>query len=228
MKQHQTEARLNDYVDGALAEQERRQVEEHLEVCSHCRDQVADIQSLVADAAELPRKTPLPRDLWPAIAQRIDQQKVVAGDFGARPRTKKWFYRAQLAAAALALLAVSSTVTAVIVKRGENRPRPTALDIGDLPSSPSVFTVGVQSIEDEYNRAFADLYSLLNQRRDELDPQMIAAILENLEIIDAAIREARAALTTDPSNRTARHRFTGACQDKVELLQRATTLAARS
>src|SRR5207249_9736386 len=68
------EAKLNEYADGPLAARDRASVEAHLAGCAGCRAAVAELRSLSAAAASLPRSIEPGRDLWVAIESRIRQR----------------------------------------------------------------------------------------------------------------------------------------------------------
>ena len=81
--------------------------------------------------------------------------------------------------------------------------------------------------ESEYARAADDLLAALNRRREQLSPETMAVVEENLRIIDRAIREVRTALEEDPGNAGNGHQFTSLYARKVALLQRAVRLPAK-
>src|SRR2546427_555962 len=64
--------------------------------------------------------------------------------------------------------------------------------------------------------------------RRRLRPETVAVGGRNLRIIDAAIRESRAALERDPGNAELRQLFAAAYRQKVELLRWATRVATSS
>jgi len=73
--------------------------------------------------------------------------------------------------------------------------------------------------------AVSDLEKILRDERDRLDPRTVMVIERNLETIDNAIRQARAALDHDPANTYLNSHLADARRRKLELLRRATTLA---
>ena len=61
---------IDDFVDSTLAPADRAKMEEHLRMCSNCRKELEDLQSLLARSAglgEMPQ-----RDLWPQIETGIN------------------------------------------------------------------------------------------------------------------------------------------------------------
>ena len=77
-----------------------------------------------------------------------------------------------------------------------------------------------------YGREIAMLQRIVSQRKTQLDSSTIAIIEKNLEIIDAAIEQSRAALARDPASMLLSEQLTHALDKKVELLRTAALLPA--
>ena len=69
---------------------------------------------------------------------------------------------------------------------------------------------------------------MLKQRRDKLDPSTIKVVEDNLALIDAAVKQARAALMHDPASGFLTEQLDNALQKKVELLRTVALLPSRS
>jgi hypothetical protein len=72
------------------------------------------------------------------------------------------------------------------------------------------------------------LQDMLQQRRKQLDPSTVKIVEDNLALIDAAVKQARAALQRDPASGFLTERLDEALQKKVELLRTAALLPSRS
>jgi anti-sigma factor RsiW len=83
-----------------------------------------------------------------------------------------------------------------------------------------------QTPEAVYGREIEMLQSIVKQRKTQLDSSTIAVIQRNLDIIDAAIAQSRAALVADPASRMLGQQLTHALDKKVELLRTAAMLPA--
>jgi len=230
--------RLNDLVDGALPPAEREPLLEHLEGCAACRAELEGLRALRAATEALPREIAPPRDLWPQIAARLGEREgragaagatVVAVDFRAGSRRRGWTRWAPLAAAAVLLVVLSSGITAHLMRARGAAPL-AAVRVSDPPASarPLSALVAFRPTEIEYLGTVEALQAELDTHRDELAPQTVAIIEENLRIIDQAIAEARAALERDPSNADLPILLSGVYRRKVDLLQSALQLRARS
>ena len=77
-----------------------------------------------------------------------------------------------------------------------------------------------------YSREIEMLQNIVKQRKTQLDSSTVAVIQKNLEIIDAAIRQSRAALAKDPASRMLNQQLTHTLDKKVELLRTAAMLPA--
>jgi hypothetical protein len=77
-----------------------------------------------------------------------------------------------------------------------------------------------------YGREIEMLQNIVSQRRTQLDSSTVAIIERNLQIIDAAIAQSRAALARDPASQMLDQQLTHALDKKVELLRTAAMLPA--
>jgi hypothetical protein len=75
-----------------------------------------------------------------------------------------------------------------------------------------------------YGREIEMLQKIVSQRRTQLDSSTVAIIEKNLQIIDAAIEQSRAALARDPASHMLDQQLTHALDKKVELLRTAAML----
>lgn len=222
MMMHPTEERLNDYVDGLLSGGEAEVLERHMEGCAACRAEVEGVRGLLACVAELPREVSPPPEVWEAVRdETLDRP---AGRWGAL-----WGVRYGLAAAAVLLVALSSTLTVVLVGGGDADPVPLAQAPAPAPSPEAVAVpASFQEAEAEYVRTAADLQAVLHARRGRLAPETVQVLEENLRIMDGAIREARAALEADPASTELPHVLSATYQEKINVLERAVRLSAQT
>jgi len=117
---------LNDYLDGELAEETRRSVEEHLGTCLSCHRALTELRSLLERAHRLPTEIEPEEALWPGIVSRITTPAVPAAALaalaeiaetgeiaeGSHRDLSRWFlHKSPLAAAAVLLLAVAVPFT---------------------------------------------------------------------------------------------------------------------
>ncbi len=226
--------RLDDYFDGALPAPEREAVADHLEACAECRGELEGMAALQAETRALPRGIAPPRDLWPGVAARLGgrgaaepagaaEKVAIEVDF----RRAVGMRRALLAAAAVALVALSSGATALLMSRGGGA-APLAVTSGPSGVRSNSALAAFRPTEVEYLGTVERLEAELEARRGALAPQTVAVIEENLRIIDRAIAEARTALEEDPANADLPLLLSGVYRRKVELLQSAIRIPMRS
>jgi anti-sigma factor RsiW len=217
-------ALLDDFVDGALPEQEMRAVARHLEGCAECRTSDARMRALLAKVGALPRRIAPPRDPWPGIAERIVAGNVVQFDYAGR--SKRWYLLGAAAVAAAVLIAAVSLVTALLVRSGrESR-------VASVPERPTATVLTPASLElaqaqATYETARKQLLAALDARKASLSPQTVAVVERNLKIIDRAVGEMQTALARDPGNRELPALLVTAYQQEIDLLQRVTQLPGR-
>jgi tetratricopeptide (TPR) repeat protein len=208
--------RLSDYLDDeGLSAEERRAIAAHLAGCVECRQTLADLQSIVAQAQALPN-TPPETDLWPGVADRIQSRRVV--DFPARPVRRFSFTLPQLVAAGLALMVTSGGFVWLAQLGGPATAPPPVAAV----SSPDLTPVNLTDAR--YDEAVADLERALELGRGRLDPETVRVLEANLQSIDQAIDQCRRALSEDPANAYLTTHLANSRQRKLALLRRATSL----
>jgi hypothetical protein len=77
-----------------------------------------------------------------------------------------------------------------------------------------------------YGKQIELLQNIVQQRKSQLDPATVAIIERNLQIIDAAIEQSKAALRRDPASRMLSEQVNHALDKKIELLRTAAMLPA--
>ena len=217
MRHEDVRTLLNDYVDGQLTEETQEAVVQHLAQCDICRNEASFLRSLLTTAAGLPEGVAPGQDLWPGIAARIVQGKAAAEDDGGDPA---WLTRGMRVAAAVALIAVSSLLTAVWVRNQSA----VDSDAGEGGRPAAAALAQVRAFEKAYGMDISELSSALQAHRTHLAPETVRVIEENLGTIDRAIQEAQAALAADPGNQRPAHTILAMYMRKIDLLQQAVRL----
>jgi len=204
-----------------------------VQACSACRAIVADLKAVAARASSLPDAPPS-ANLWPGIAKRLGAATVVP--FQARAPRRISFTIPQLVAASLALMVLSGAMVwlskvggartdvgpVAAVDRMDQSDRVEPADLVPANLVPANFA------DAHYEQAVADLQKALEAGRDQLDPQTVRVLEENLMAIDRAIEQSRRALTADPANIFLNIHLAAARNRKLALLRNATALASNS
>ena len=214
---------VDDYVDGVLPTEERAQVEQHLAGCSACRAMAEDFRAIRMTAGRLERHSPPPH-VWTRVAEALEseRQRSFAGRF---PYVGRLFQAGgtwqPLAAAAALLLVIGGTSWLAWRQLPATDPftqragAPTATD----PELTQSVETELKLAEEHYQKAIAGLEQITTSESATLDPQVAAVLRKNLEVIDQAIGESRAALQTQPTSEVAQESLFEALRNKVTLLQ---------
>ncbi len=237
---HPDEALLHSSVDEELPARERALMSEHLAECPSCRAVVSEVRALRQEAVRVfsaPGATgaPAPPHLWGRIEARIASSQTQARDRGQdtpmrarRPRFGPPGRMLMRAAVVVLLVGISSSLTYLLVRSDAERGEPPQPSVGAVPvaTGGEVTGGGAAAIAAAYEPALADMEQLLEEGRGRLRPETIAALEENLRIIDAAIGEVQEALAADPAHPSALRSLDGVYQAKLKLLRQAVVLTS--
>lgn len=208
---------LDDFIDGLLTDQVATSVRDHAATCSRCASRLADGTALCEQVAELPRSMAPPRDLWPGIAARIDEGRVIRGRSG-----RRW-----LMAAAAALLIAASVTTAYLVGRRQQTVEVLQAPTPGLAMASQVVMASFERLGvHDYRATRQELAEVLQARRGELAPETLDVVMTNLEVIDDALARIAVALGDDPGNQLLQRQLITVYRQQVDLLQRAAMLPA--
>ncbi len=217
---HELDERLDAWVDGELPAEAAVQVEAHLASCPLCQERERRLRQLLAHAAALPRSVAPPRDLWPGIARRVE-----------RERSWRWasggWSPAVLAAAATVLIGL-----AAVFWSGQPPARVRTVEI-PTPTPEARLAAGTAAVSDpvlaaaerDYEAAANALLEALHQHRAHLQPEDLAAVRANLDVIDRALAEVRQALVRSPESRELSRMLVSTHRKKVEVLSRVVKLS---
>jgi anti-sigma factor RsiW len=224
---------IHELVDGTIGPIRRAELERHLDTCAECRALVADLRAIHDAAAALDPLQP-PDGVWLQIAGRLRQEGRVSAPPEPRPASGR--HMALLALAAALVLAVGASIVLLLPQwRGQTAggrlPAPPADTTAAAAPGNAAAPVAVESVEEEfrlaeqhYQNAIAKLEQAakLDQPGAEsgtIDAQTAALLQKNLQVIDQAIAESRAALRAEPQSAPARDSLFDALRRKVALLQ---------
>lgn len=229
-------SKLSEYLDGELSSSDARALEAHVATCAACSRTLDELRRVVARAGALEDRPPQ-KDLWAGVARRIGvsvpSEVVDLSERREQRRRRFSFSLPQLAAAAVVLITASGAgVWAVISGRqpaavGDQRIANGQLtaDGGRLTASPVAWVDSTQAAFDE---SVTQLRHALEEGRGRLDTVTVRVLEENLRAIDTAIAQARAALAADPGSAYLSQHLAKTMRTKLELLQRAQSIAVRS
>jgi hypothetical protein len=198
----------------------------------------AELRALLST---LPKELPPERDLTQEIAaQTWDSREKLLGagniDAGATKidnRPSPWWsgQGLKLAAAAIALIVITSTVTTVLVRDqavGTNGASATVAGaaISESPTALEASFVRDMDVENQYASAISDMVAALEASRDELPPETVQLIEENLRVIDEAIQQSLAALESAPQSLPLQQALVTSYERKLDFLRQAAAITA--
>ncbi len=172
----------------------------------------------------LPREIQPERDLWQGIETAISEGKIMRPEFTAESSESQpvttvvnWRRVGLVAMAAMLLVAFSSGITAYLV-RSPAVPA-TGMPAPGLTEFETVAWEGFLDAERSYQTITDDLLASLDAQRNQLAPETIEIVEQNLRLIDEAITEARAALERDPANGKLVGKLTDMYRTRVNFLE---------
>ena len=165
---------LSDLLDGYLSKHDSEVVSEHLLACEACAETYTSLAGMVSSANALPKSVLPAEDLWIDLRKSLEDRKEVvlprssgspSRDVGSmNGRRPSGRIVALLAVAALILIALSSGITALVLRNPSHDlagrgATPTPLRAPTLGPGP-VLPAGFRQTENEFNRTFKILRSL--------------------------------------------------------------------
>lgn len=226
MKGHPSEERLNDYLDGLLDRGAEVLVREHLEVCAPCRRTLEATRRIVDRTRDLPRAIEPRRDLWTEVEEATRPVRPLWRRGSGARSGRTWARPAVLATAAALLVAVTASITFLLVQSTPRTLTPTAAGGGPgLVATPVLADGQFAATEAEHLRTTARMLEVLEERGNELAPETRQAIDASLRDIDAAIQRLREALAADPASSRLMHMLDDAYRWKIDVLSRAIRAA---
>jgi hypothetical protein len=215
---------IAELVDGTLDPARQRELERHVESCAGCRALVADLKSIQAAAFTLDR-IELPPHLIGSLRARIAEEPVpsMRGRLLAFPASRA--ARVAWLSAAAALVAVTTAGILSIGRPDQGHQAERAAQVSTDPAD-AVRSVQaeLQAATEHYEKAIQQLEQIARSDDGTLDPQVAAVFQKNLQVIDQAIGESRAALQTQPSSAMVQEGLFDAMRSKVALLQQTVEL----
>ena len=161
-------------------------------------------------------------------AGRIDAETTKRQD-----RSPAWWrgQELKLAAAALALIVVTSAVTTVLVQDQfielEDAPATVAgASIDEDPTAVEGSFARDMDSEDQYASAIADLVAALEGDRERIPLETVQLIEENLRIIDEAIQQSLTALESAPQSLFLQQAVMTSYERKLDFLRQAAAITA--
>jgi hypothetical protein len=232
--------RVQEQIDGTLDSGLTRDLQRHLDLCAQCRGFAADLMA-IADATDSLEPIDPPEHVWLQLAGQWRREQHTSP--GAQSSTtRRGFSSFQwLAAAAVLTAAVGSGWIAYRATGDTGEPESTRADgvlleraavpasnTGNPPSEVLVESArnDLQAAEELYARAIAGLEQVADSQKAGLTQEVANVIDKNLDVLDQAIVQSRAAVQAQPASVEARESLFEALRKKVALLQNTIALVS--
>ncbi len=215
---------IAESLDGALDPAKQRALERHVEGCEACRALVADLRTIQAASFTLDRHEP-PRHVLETLRIRIANEATPKGPgrLLAWPASRTAW--AGWAAAAALLVATLVGVSPLVRQQPPEHSETQAQTSGETTADPVATVVTeLEAAAGHYDKAIQELEQIAKSDGGALDPQLAGVLQKNLQVIDQAIGESRAALKAQPASADAQDSLFDAMRSKVALLQQTVEL----
>lgn len=238
---------LDDYVDDELTSARRLELEKHLATCAECRQDIEGLREVLLAVSDLPAERLPARDLWGDIAPRLESRSrpTLEEPLDVEPSVSKqgprWWSQA-IAAGLFTLLGFSAAQWLPSLRQGPEVKPTLLVDAAAFPDAAAagrpaesvgetILPVASRSVEfvvaeTEFLRAKESLLMSVLARREELSPATMELLQRNLQIIDQATRDLRAALREDPANPRLEGRVLDNYRRELSLLKRLSAFDA--
>lgn len=211
---------LDRWLDGELSGPELRAFEAHIGECAECADTAEKAEQLKLLAAGLPRELEPPRDLWPDIAARLDAESGLPDRYPTRGQGS--WTRAVAAVAVLGLVFFGGMLADRVMQESADKQELAsggkgALQPNDLATAQVTSAQARRELPDRYVRLVSNS-TANSQTRDTM--------LQNLLIVNLAIREVKAALEKDPNDSHLRDMLRSLYAQENQILNRVERMAS--
>lgn len=182
----------------------------HVAGCRQCQGYIADLETIVSAAQELPAEVEPPSRVWVALRTQLELEGVIKEPAAApKAQTVSWWsgFGQLFRSRALATLTVGAVLAVAAILQVRQRPEP--------PSVADQVPTGFQSIANQVNQQEVDLR---NMHLADTSSPVDAALEQNLKEIDKFIADCERHLKEAPRDELAREYLADAYQQKAELL----------
>lgn len=215
---------IDDLVDGTLDASARQDLESHLSRCEECRRVAADVRAIRDAAGTLDVRVPAPQ-VWQRITTAIAEDRhrpAWQRVFGLRS-----FGWSQLAAATVAVALIATVGWMAWRDLGVPSAGNTVAVADTSATEPDAIqpaSVTYRLAADQYVKEIEGLEQITKTGMNDLDAGTADVVTANLDVVNKAIGESRAALDAEPESEVAQESLFQAFRSKVELLQDAIAL----
>lgn len=183
----------------------------HVAGCRQCQGYIADLETIVSAAQELPAEVEPPSRVWVALRTQLELEGVIKDPAVApQPGSASWWnsFGQLFRGRALATLTVGAVLAAAAVLQLRQAPISSVSNDSVPP--------GIQAIAKQVNQQEADLRNM--HLAGTSDSPVDTALEQNLQEIDSFIADCERHLKEAPQDELAREYLADAYQQKAGLL----------
>ena len=182
----------------------------HVAGCRQCQGYIADLETIVSAAHELPAEVEPPSRVWVALRTQLELEGIIKEPVAEAPKTEAvswWSGFGQLfRGRALATLTIGAVLAAAAVLQ--------VLRPGNVVPEPHPVPPSLQATVRQLDQQEADVRNMHLASTSPVD----AALDQNLKEIDSFIADCERHLRETPQDELAREYLADAYQQKAELL----------
>jgi len=187
----------------------------HLATCSHGREFVADLETIVSAANELPAEVEPPAHVWVSLRTQLELEGIIKTPVAAgRSEGAPWWHGFNDLFRSRAL--ATATVGLLIVVAGVMQLRQVRDDAAEIP---------LRVAGPAWQIPFAQTAKVLNEQEIDLTNMQLASTTavdasfrQNLKQVDDFIADCERRVSAEPQDDLAREYLSNAYQQKAELL----------
>ncbi len=186
---------LPDFVDGELTGEQRSAVATHIESCTECQHEVAELRELIGHAQDLPTQIPVERDLWPEIAARLEtraKEATITAEADDRGILERFWSALSRPAVLWPSFATAIAILALVLWIPRQQESIDFLEIDSTTQSV------LAALESECQEGESQVLAAAEQTSDSDLGGTWNLIVANLHTIDLAIQDARNAWRANP------------------------------
>ena len=184
----------------------------HVAGCRQCQGYIADLETIVSAAHELPAEVEPPSRLWVALRTQLELEGIIKGPAAApKAETISWWsgFGQRFRGRTLATMTLGAVLAAAAVLQIRQTPGPSPILVGDQVP-PNIAAIAKQVNQQEVD--------LRNMHLVGTSSPVDAALEQNLQEIDGFIADCERHLKAAPRDELAREYLADAYQQKAELL----------
>ncbi len=230
MKCHEVKFMMPEYAEDRLETKKKNEVESHLEVCPACREEFAEVANLFDFAAHaIPGKSEAPKGyfetVWPKLEHRIHEERLdipLRSIFKILMRKLKnvmeslfsprMVLQSRPALAGLSLVFVLAIITGIYTLR--------PLTHQDKIRIQEEAFAELERTEQDYLAAIKRFSNVLEEQRDEIDPELYQLYTEKLDVLDSYIDDCKVAINENRYNVHVRQYLLMAYSEKKDTLEK--------